>query len=351
MNTRDFQIKGRIINKINPPFIIAEMSANHNGSIENAKKVIQMAKRCGADAVKMQSYTPDTITLNSDNADFQIQSGLWEGKNLYELYEQAHTPFEWHFELFEFAKSIGIMLFSSPFDETAVDLLENLNTPAYKIASFEVVDLPLIERVAQTKKPLIMSTGMASEEEIGEALEVARTSGCTDVLLLHCVSGYPAPEDEYNLRTVIDLENKFKVPIGLSDHTLTNTTSIAAVALGAVAIEKHVTLDRTGGGPDDCFSLEEAELRHLCVETKIAWSSLGAVNYSHTDSEKHNIKFRRSLYFVKDLVPGHIIGIDDVKSVRPGFGISPKYRDSLIGKTVKRRIRKNTRVEMSDLEE
>ena len=261
MNTRDFQIKGRIINKINPPFIIAEMSANHNGSIENAKKVIQMAKRCGADAVKMQSYTPDTITLNSDNADFQIQSGLWEGKNLYELYEQAHTPFEWHFELFEFAKSIGIMLFSSPFDETAVDLLENLNTPAYKIASFEVVDLPLIECVAQTKA-LIMSTGMASEEEIGEALEVARTSGCTDVLLLHCVSGYPAPENEYNLRTVIDLENNL-VPIGLSDHTLTNTTSIAAVALGAVAIEKHVTLDRTGGS-DDCFSLEEAITTPMC---------------------------------------------------------------------------------------
>lgn len=350
MQNSGFQINGRKINKNRSPFIIAEMSANHNGCIENAKKVIEMAKRCGADAVKMQSYTPDTITLNSNNADFQIQDGLWKGRNLYELYEQAHTPFEWHSELFEFATSIGVMLFSSPFDETAVELLQSLNTPAYKIASFEVVDLPLIECVARTKKPMIISTGMASQEEIGEALEVARTSGCRDILLLHCVSGYPAPALEYNLRTIIDLENKFKVPIGLSDHTLTNTTAIAAVALGAVAVEKHVTLDRNGGGPDDSFSLEEEDLRQLCIETKIAWTSLGDVNYSHTNSEKQNINFRRSLYFVKDLNPGDIIEPGDLKSVRPGFGLPPKYKSSLIGRTVKRRIKKNTRVEATDLE-
>ena len=290
--------------KIGPdysPYVIAEMSANHNGSIEKAFEIIREAKSAGADAIKMQTYRPDTITLNSDLPDFQIEGGLWSGKTLYELYEEAHTPWEWHKQLFEFAKSLDITIFSSPFDTTAVDLLEELNAPAYKIASFEAIDLPLIRYVASTGKPMIISTGMANDVEIEEAIAAAKEAGCEQLAILHCVSGYPAPAEDYNLKTLVDMKERFGLVTGLSDHTLDNTTAVASVALGASILEKHFTLDRNGGGPDDSFSLEPKGLAALCRDSKITWKALGAVNYGRKSSEVGNVKFRRSLYFVKNL--------------------------------------------------
>jgi len=327
-------IAGRKISLETPPYIIAEMSANHNGNIETAYKIIEMAKRCGADAIKMQSYTADTITLNSDKADFQINGGLWNGQTLYELYESAHTPWDWHKPLFEKAREIGITIFSSPFDTTAVDMLEDLNAPAYKVASFEATDLPLIKYVAQTGKPMIISTGMANDLEIEEAIEAARAGGCKELAILHCVSGYPAPSSDYNLRTLKDMQDRFGLVTGLSDHTLDNTTAIASVALGASIIEKHVTLDRQGGGPDDSFSLEEKELLHLCEASRTCWEALGEVNYGRKSSETQNAQFRRSLYFVKPLKAGEIITPDSIRSVRPGYGLPPKMYDEVVGKKV-----------------
>lgn len=337
-------ILGREVSEEVPPYIIAEISANHNGNLDNAFKIIDMAKRCGADAVKMQTYTPDTITLNSAKEDFVIKDGLWKGRTLYQLYEWAHTPWEWHAEMFAYAEAVGITLFSTPFDNTAVDLLEELNTPAYKIASFECTDLNLIKRVACTNKPIIISTGMANDAEIGEAVETAMKFGNGELTLLHCVSGYPSPPGEYNLRTVTDMKNRFGVNVGLSDHTLSNITAISAVALGAVMVEKHVTLNRDGGGPDDSFSLEEDGLMELCSSIHTAWQSLGKVNYERTDAEIGNIKFRRSLYFVRSLQEGDIITENDIRSVRPGFGLPPKYYDSLIGSKVTQPIEANSPV-------
>ena len=270
-----FKIDGYEISENNPPYIIAEISANHNGKIENALKIIDMAKRAGANAIKMQTYTPDTITLKSSKPDFQIKEGLWAGTSLYELYEKAFTPWDWHKHLFDYARKHGISIFSTPFDFSAIELLENLDAPAYKIASFECIDLPLIRVAASTGKPLIISTGMADEREIQEAVGTALKYGSGALTLLHCISGYPAPADNYNLHTIKDMKSRFGVDVGLSDHTLDNTTAIAAVALGAVMIEKHVTLDRNGGGPDDSFSLEEDGLRDLCSSTKTAWQALG----------------------------------------------------------------------------
>lgn len=333
--------------KIGPafsPYVIAEMSANHNGNIQAAFKIIEQAKKAGADALKIQTYRPDTITLNSNLPDFQIKDGLWSGRTLYELYEWAHTPWEWHPTLFEHARRVGITIFSSPFDPTAVDLLEDLNAPAYKIASFEAVDLPLIRYVAGTGKPMIISTGMANAEEIAEAIDAARAGGCKELAILHCVSGYPAPAEDYNLRTLLDMQQRFGLVTGLSDHTLDNTTAIASIALGASIIEKHFTLDRNGGGPDDSFSLEPAELKQLCTGAKTAWSALGQVDYSRKSSEVDNVKFRRSLYFVKDLQVGETITADAVRSVRPGFGLPPKYLLDVIGKTVTQPIFANTPV-------
>lgn len=333
--------------KIGPafsPYVIAEMSANHNGNLQAAFNIIEQAKKAGADALKIQTYRPDTITLNSNLPDFQIKDGLWSGRTLYELYEWAHTPWEWHTPLFEHARRVGITIFSSPFDPTAVDLLENLNAPAYKIASFEAVDLPLIRYVAGTGKPMIISTGMANAEEIAEAIDAARAGGCKELAILHCVSGYPAPAEDYNLRTLLDMQQRFGLVTGLSDHTLDNTTAIASVALGASIIEKHFTLDRNGGGPDDSFSLEPTELQQLCTGAKTAWSALGKVDYSRKTSEVGNVKFRRSLYFVKDLQVGETITADAVRSVRPGFGLAPKYLSDVIGKTVTQPILANTPV-------
>ncbi|MEW5251337.1 pseudaminic acid synthase [Microbulbifer discodermiae] len=333
-------INNREIGHENPPYIIAELSANHNGRLETAKKIIQEAKKAGADAVKLQTYRPDTITLNCTSDDFKIKGGLWDGRTLFELYREAHMPWEWHAPLFEYASRLGITIFSSPFDTTAVDMLEDLNVPAYKIASFEAVDLPLIKYTASTGKPLIISTGMANVEEIGEAIQAARDGGCNRLAVLHCVSGYPASAEDYNLRTITDMQERFKVVIGLSDHTLDNTTAIASVVLGANIIEKHFTLDREGGGPDDSFSLEPAGLQALCKDSKTAWKAFGQVDYGRKSSERGNVQFRRSLYFVKALEAGDVITEDAVRSVRPGFGLPPKYLDKVIGQRVLSRVEK-----------
>lgn len=337
-------ICGRDIGVDYSPYIIAELSANHNGRLETALRIIEEAKSAGADAIKLQTYTADTITLNSEAEEFQIRGGLWDGKSLYQLYQEAHMPWEWHKPLFEHARKLDITIFSSPFDNTAVDLLESLNAPAYKIASFEAVDLPLIKYVASTGKPMIISTGMADSEEIAEAIEAAREGGCKELAILHCVSGYPAPPEDYNLRTIPDMITRHGLVTGLSDHTLDNTTAITSVALGASIIEKHFTLDRSGGGPDDSFSLEPRELAALCRDTKTAWQALGKVDYGRKSSEQGNVKFRRSLYFVKDLKAGEVITADSIRSVRPGFGVAPKYFDSLLGKSVQVDVFKNTPV-------
>ena len=346
----ELTIAGRKIGEQYSPYIIAEMSANHNGDLDTAFKIIEEAKRAGADAVKIQTYTADTITLKSNLPDFQISDGLWAGRTLYELYEWAHTPWAWHKPLFEHARKHDITIFSSPFDNTAVDLLEDLNAPAYKIASFEAVDLPLIKYVANTGKPMIISTGMADAEEIGEAIEAAREGGCKELAILHCVSGYPASPEDYNLRTIKDMRERFGLVTGLSDHTLDNTTAIASVVMGSSIIEKHFTLDRNGGGPDDSFSMEPSDLTALCRDAKTAWSALGKVDYGMKSSEQANIKFRRSLYFVKALKAGDVITANAVRSVRPGYGIAPKFVEHIVGKKVVRNIEKNSPVCFDDLE-
>lgn len=333
-----------------PPYVIAELSANHNGKLETAISIIEQAKKAGADAVKLQTYTADTITLNCHDDAFQIKGGLWDGKTLYQLYQEAHMPWSWHKPLFDHARQLGITIFSSPFDHTAVDLLEDLNAPAYKIASFEAVDLPLIKYVASTGKPMIISTGMADAEEIQEAIDAARAGGCQQLAILHCVSGYPAPAEDYNLRTIPDMISRYGLVTGLSDHTLDNTTAIASVAVGAAIIEKHFTLNRNGGGPDDSFSLEPAEMAALCRDSKTVWSALGQVDYGRKSSEQGNVKFRRSLYFVKDMKAGDIITADCVRSVRPGFGLAPKHLDAILGKRTSRDVVMNSPVTIDIVE-
>ncbi len=331
MSVPSIQIAGRRVAADEPPYIIAELSANHNGKLETALKIIEEAKKAGADAVKLQTYTADTITLNCDSEDFQIHGGLWDGKTLYELYQEAHMPWEWHKPLFEHARKLDIPIFSSPFDNTAVDLLEDLNAPAYKIASFEAIDLPLIRYVASTGKPMIISTGMTNTEEVEEAIAAAREGGCRELAILHCVSGYPAPADEYNLRTIPAMIARHGLVTGLSDHTLDNTTAITSVALGASIVEKHFTLDRKGGGPDDSFSLEPADLADLCRQAKTAWAALGAVKTGRSESEKGNAQFRRSLYVCKPIKKGEPITRENVRSVRPGFGLAPRYFEEILG--------------------
>ena len=329
---QEITICGRVIGKDYSPYVVAEISANHNGCIEQAKAIIQAAARCGADAIKLQTYRPDTLTIDSKKSDFLIQEGLWAGRTLYELYECAHTPWDWHKELFDCANASNITIFSSPFDRTAVDFLEDLNAPAYKIASFEAVDLGLIGYAASTGKPLLISTGMANFEEIEEAAQAAIDGGCKELALLHCVSGYPAPACDYNLRTIPDLINRFGCVIGISDHTLSNVTAIAAVAQQASIIEKHFTLNRAGGGPDDSFSIEPDQMRSLVQDSKIAWEALGSVNYDRKTSESKNVKFRRSLYAVKNIRAGEIFSESNVRSIRPGFGLPPKLLPKILGK-------------------
>ena len=350
MKTKYIEINGRRIGPEYPPYIIAELSANHNGDIDRALKIIEMAKECGADAVKIQTYTQDTLTIDCDKEDFKIKGGLWNNRTLYDLYTEAHMPWEWHEPLFEKAKEVGITIFSSPFDSTAIDLLEEFDAPAYKIASFEAVDIPLIEYAAKTGKPLIISTGMANKDEIMEAVEAARNAGCKDLIVLHCVSGYPAPAEDYNLATIPDMAEYLDVLVGLSDHTIDNTTAISSVAMGACLIEKHVTIDRDGGGPDDSFSLEKPELLQLCRDSKIAWHSVGKVNYDRKRSEKDNMIFRRSLYAVKDIAKGHIFSDTNIKSIRPGYGLLPKHIGSVIGKKAVKDISRGTPIDWDLIE-
>lgn len=328
-------INNRKIGANTKPYIIAEISANHKGSIQNVFKLIDECKRIAVDAVKIQTYTPDTITIKSDRKEFQISDGIWSGRSLYDLYSEAYTPFEWHEEIFNYASNVGITLFSSPFDKTAVDLLESLGTPAYKIASFEIIDIPLLEAVAATGKPIIISTGMATQNEIKEALNCVTQNGSGDVALLRTVSGYPAPPEEYNLETIKNMRDTFSVEVGLSDHTLSNTTAIASVALGATIIEKHITLDRNGGGPDDKFSLNPKEFEQLCVQAKDAWKARGNVQYGPKSSESVSLSHRKSLYFVKEMKQGDVITPEHFKCIRPGNGLLPKYYKEIVGKVVK----------------
>jgi pseudaminic acid synthase len=336
------EIKGRKIGRGYAPYIIAELSANHNGSLERALSTVKMAFESGADAIKIQTYTADTMTIDSDREDFQIHGGLWDGYKLYDLYKWAETPYEWHKTIFDYAASIGITVFSTPFDESAVDLLETLKTPAYKIASFEAIDLPLIRYVASKGKPIIMSTGMCSEEEIEEAVENAFDAGCKELVLLHCISSYPAPINQANLLQIPQLSNRFKVLSGLSDHTLGTSTSIAAVALGASVIEKHFTLDRQDGGPDSEFSIEPYELKQLCKDAYDAWTALGDIGFRRQSSEEGSRLFRRSIYFVQAIKAGEIITSTHIRRIRPGFGLSPKYVNQIIGKRAKCDIQRGT---------
>lgn len=329
---QNISIDGRNIGPCHPPYIIAELSANHNGDIERAFAIMRASKEAGADAVKLQTYSADTMTIDHDGPGFKIEKGLWKGRSLYELYQEAGTPWDWHERLFKYGKELGITVFSTPFDKTAVAYLEEQNVPAYKVASFEILDLPLIQTIAATGKPMIMSTGMAERKEIEDAVKVARTGGCKELVVLHCVSAYPATPEESNLKTILDLAARLNCIVGLSDHTLGIVTSIAGVALGASVIEKHVTLQRSDGGPDSAFSLEPNELKSLCKETSIAWSAIGKVNYKRSRSEEEMYVFRRSLYAVEDIPKGAILTNKNIRAIRPGYGLPPKYFPDILGK-------------------
>jgi N-acetylneuraminate synthase len=346
----EIAIAGRRIGPGHPPYVIAEMSGNHNGDINRAFALLEAAKTAGADAVKLQTYTADTITIDHDGPGFRIEGGLWNGRTLYELYQEAHTPWEWHPQLFAKAHELGITVFSSPFDPTAIEFLEQLGAPAYKIASFEVVDLPLIQRAARTGKPLIISTGLAGLGEIGDAVEAARAAGCREIALLHCTSGYPTPPEDSNLRTIPHLAEAFGVVAGLSDHTPGTAVPVAATALGARVIEKHFTLRRADGGPDAAFSLEPEELAELVTSCRTAWTALGDVNYALEASERGNKIFRRSLYAVKDIPAGAELTAENVRSIRPGYGLPPKHLPELLGRRAGRLIARGTPLTWSLLE-
>jgi len=333
-------IAGRKIGPGHPPYVVAEMSGNHNGRIERAFEILEMAKRAGADAVKMQTYRPDTITIDHDGPEFLIEGGLWDGRRLFELYEEAHTPWEWHGPIFEKARALGITVFSAPFDPTAVDLLESLDAPAYKIASPEIVDLPLIRRAAATGKPLIISTGMASLEEIAEAVEAARTAGAGGIIVLHCVSSYPTPEEDACLATIPDLIDRLDCVIGLSDHTMDTTVATVSVGMGASLIEKHVTLSRADGGVDSAFSLEPAELERLVRDVRTAHAALGEPAYRPLAVESGVLKHRRSLYVVADMAEGEVFTAATVRSIRPANGLAPKHLDTVLGRRAARALRR-----------
>ena len=335
------KIGDREISRACKPYIIAELSANHNGSLEKALKLVELAAKAGADAIKLQTYTADTMTIDSDADDFKITGGLWDGYTLYELYEEAHTPWEWHEAIMKKAASFGIDCFSSPFDETAVDFLESLNVPAYKVASFEMTDLPLVEKIASTGKPVVVSTGMASFDEIQETVETIRKFH-DNIILLHCVSAYPTPHTEQNISTVSLLEQEFGCIAGLSDHTMSNSSAIAAVAMGACLIEKHFIESRQDKGPDSEFSLEPPELEDLVVRTREAWESIGKASFDLKEAESGNKRFRRSIYFIDDVKAGDKISLDNVKRIRPGFGLEPKYFGQVLGRTVSQDVSRGT---------
>jgi N-acetylneuraminate synthase len=338
------KIAHKSIGSANAPFVIAEMSGNHNQSLERALEIVEAAAKTGAHALKIQTYTPDTMTLDLDEREFHISDpkSLWAGTSLYKLYGQAFTPWEWHEAIFKRAKELGIIAFSTPFDATSVDFLESLDVPCYKIASFENTDLPLIRKVAATGKPIIISTGMASIAELDDTVRAARQAGCKDLVLLKCTSTYPATADNTNILTIPHMRELFGCEVGLSDHTMGVGVSVASVALGATVIEKHFTLNRADGGVDSSFSMEPAEMTQLVVETERAWQALGSVAYGPTAAEEKSIVFRRSLYVVKDLQAGEKLTTDNVRAIRPGLGLPTKYLDQVLGKTIKQSVARGT---------
>lgn len=344
MNTKIVTISGRKIGAGHGPFIIAEMSGNHNQSLERALAIVEAVAKSGAHALKIQTYTPDTMTLDLDEREFHIgdPNNLWTGKSLYQLYAQAYTPWEWHKPIFERARELGVVAFSTPFDDTAVDFLETLNVPCYKIASFENTDLPLIRRVAATGKPLIISTGMASIAELDETVRAAREAGCKDLVLLKCTSTYPATASNTNVLTIPHMRELFDCEVGLSDHTMGLGVAVASVALGATVIEKHFTLNRDDGGVDSTFSMEPAEMAQLVIEAERAWQALGSVSYGPTTAEKKSIVFRRTLYVVQDLRIGDVLTKENIRAIRPGLGLPTKYLDVVLGKAAKQNIKKGT---------
>ncbi|SEI24026.1 pseudaminic acid synthase [Pseudomonas asplenii] len=347
-----FKIGQRVIGPDAPPFVIAEMSGNHNQSLEVALQIVDAAAKAGAHALKLQTYTADTMTLDLAEGEFFIKDpgSLWAGSSLYELYEKAHTPWEWHAPIFARAKALGMLAFSTPFDETAVDFLESLDVPAYKIASFENTDLPLIRRVAATGKPLIISTGMASVAELDETVRAARAAGCRDLVLLKCTSTYPASPLNSHIRTIAHLQQLFGCQVGLSDHSMGVGVAVAAVALGATVVEKHFTLDRAAGGVDASFSLEPAELTSLVVETGRAWQALGQVRYGATEAEQKSLIYRRSLYVVQDVAKGEPFTAQNVRAIRPGLGLAPKHVDAVLGRNARVALKRGTPLVWSAIE-
>ncbi len=326
------------------------MSGNHNGDLAKALAIIEAAKNAGADAVKLQTYTADTITIDHDGPDFTISGGLWDGRTLYDLYQEAHTPWDWHPALFAQAKQLELIAFSSPFDHSAVEFLESLDAPAYKIASLEIVDHALIRKIAGTGKPMILSTGIAGEDEIAEAMKIAHNAGNQSIALLHCISGYPTPVAESNLRMLPVLASRFGTNVGLSDHTAGSVAAVAAVAMGAVIIEKHLTLSRDDGGPDAAFSLEPQEFRALCDDCRDAWSAVGTDSYEIMPSETASKQFRRSLYVVADIKAGEALTSDNIRSIRPGHGLAPKFLDDVLGRRAGQDIARGTALDWAHLE-
>ena len=338
------KIKNINIGINNHPIIIAELSGNHNRSLKKAIKLVEEAKKCGVNFLKLQTYTPETITINSKKKDFLIndKKNIWHGKNLYELYSQAYTPWEWHYPIFQKAKELGLIFFSSPFDPSAVDFLETLKVPAYKIASFEITDFPLIKRVAETNKPIILSTGMASIKEINEAIKLIKKNGKSEFALLKCTSSYPADPKNINLKTIIDMRKKFKCEVGISDHTLGIGVSIASIAFQSTIIEKHFTLKRNDGGVDSKFSIEPYEMKQLVQESKKVWESIGTIKYGYSSSEKMSIKHRKSIYIAKDIKKNDQFTKKNIKVVRPGLGMHSKYFEKIIGLRIKKNVKKGT---------
>ena len=340
----EITIKGMKIGCQIPPLIIAEMSGNHNQSLDRALEIVESAAKAGAHALKIQTYTADTMTLDINSGEFYISdsSSLWKGNSLYNLYQQAYTPWEWHRPIFERCRELGIVGFSTPFDSTAVDFLESLDVPCYKVASFENTDIPLIKKIASTGKPMIISTGMATLSELDETVKTAREAGCKDLILLKCTSTYPASPENTNLRTIPHLRDLFQCQIGLSDHTMGIGAAVASVALGATVIEKHFTLSRDDGGVDSAFSLEPEEMRELVIETERAWKALGKISHGPTEKEKASLLFRRSLYVALDMKAGEVFTTDNLRVIRPGLGLPPKYYEFVLGKKIKRDVKKGT---------
>lgn len=339
---RRMRLDGRMIGPDVPPYVVAEMSGNHNGDLNRALAIIEAAAASGAHAVKLQTYTADTMTIDHEGPEFVLHDGLWAGHRLHQLYQEAHTPWEWHEALFRRGRELGLTVFSAPFDSSAVDFLESIDCPAYKIASFELIDLPLVAHVASTGKPMILSTGMAEWEEIEDAVHTAREAGCEQLGLLHCVSGYPTPPEDANLLTIEAMARRFQCPVGLSDHTIGTAVSVAAVALGAAVLEKHVTLRRADGGPDARFSLEPSELADLCVAAQTAWTARGEVKQGPTPSERGNRSLRRSLYVVHDVPAGTILTAEHVRSIRPANGLPPRYLADVLGRRTTRDLQRGT---------